>query len=316
MAPDNAQPGTAAGAAVPSIASLPFKISEAAMIPVASGQAVGRGWPHMAGKMPVGVTWHWTVTRTLAVCRQVLGGAHAERKGEASAHYGVGRSFKEGVDRYVALGNRSFHAGINQTLRWDGKALTDTAFKGSRSTIGIETVSMGSDGGAGPGRIRTASPLGKPLLVEPWTDEQIQMMIAIGVEIVTRFPHIGVRDHHGHHDICPVDAEGRAYKIDVAGFPFAKVLRGIYPKETVPDVWSPLETVKQRQRALIALGFDLGASGADGDWGRKSRGALREFQERHGLFANGLWSTFVNWKVFEVLEGRGLDLAQVGGAPD
>jgi N-acetyl-anhydromuramyl-L-alanine amidase AmpD len=317
MAPEDTAPGVAAGPSVPAIAALKFKINESAMIPVASGHAVGKGWLAPTGFKPLGVCWHWAVTNDLVTLRNVIGGKNPERKGEASAHYGIGRTFKEGVDRYVSLENRSFHAGKNQTVRHDGKKLGKAEFndfKGSRATIGIETVHIGTV--KNPPFIRTASPLGQPLRVQLWTEEQIEMMIAIGVEIVTRWPHIGVRDHHGHHDICPTDVNtGKAYKIDVAGFPFARVLRGIYPKETIPDVWTPLETVTQRQRALIALGFDLGATGADGDWGKKSREALLAFQQANGLFANGLWSTFVNWKVFEVLKARGKDLAQVGGAP-
>lgn len=287
------------------LAGRAFAIHEGAMIPLEPGQAVGKGWGRAIGGAPAGVTWHWTVTHNLAVCRQVLGGASAERKGEASAHYGVGRSFAEGVDRYVSLENRSWHAGIKQTLRWDGCALTDAGHKGSRSTIGVETVTVGAAARAQPGWIATATPDGKPIQVQPWTEEQIAMMVEVGREIVARWPHIGPRDHHGHHDICP------GYKIDVCGFPFARVLRGIYPDHAIPDVWSPLETVAQRQDALIALGYDLGRTGADGVWGARSRTALLHFQTLHGMVANAMWSTFVSWRIHEALGERGQELATV-----
>lgn len=297
------------------IAARPFEISEKWMIPVAPGQAVGKGWLQKHGDRPLGVTWHWAVTTTLLTCSRVIGGANAERKGSASAHYCVGRSFAEGVDRYVSLENRSWHAGINQSLRWDGKALTDPDFKGSRAMIGIETVAMGNGGAAGHDWIPTATPQGVSIRVQPWTDEQLRMCIEIGREIVARWPHIGPDDHHGHHDICPVDGNGRPYKIDVCGFPFAKVLRGIYPEATIPDVWSPLETVRQRQRALIALGFDLGPSGADGAWGARSRAALEALQRQSGLVVNRLWSTFVSRAVHAALVAKGLDPAQVTAGP-
>ncbi|MDH3230020.1 MAG: hypothetical protein OEN55_09530 [Alphaproteobacteria bacterium] len=74
-------------------------INEDHMIPVAPGQAVGRGWLAPTGGRPMGVTWHWTATWDLALCRRVLGGANATRKGIASAHYGIGRSDDEGIDR-------------------------------------------------------------------------------------------------------------------------------------------------------------------------------------------------------------------------
>ena len=189
-----------------------FHIEESCLIPLRSGQAVTRGWPAAIGRMPLGVTWHWTVTRDLALCRRVLGGANAERRGAASAHYGVGRSFAEGVDRYVSLENRSWHAGINQLYRWDGRPLEDPSYKGSRSTIGVETVHMGHSTPGMPaahGWIDAASPLGRKMRIQPWTEEQVAMMIAIGKEIIDRWPNIGPRDHHGHHDLCPT------YKVDV-----------------------------------------------------------------------------------------------------
>jgi N-acetyl-anhydromuramyl-L-alanine amidase AmpD len=313
----NTSPAVPAPPTVP-IATLPFRIDERFMIPVEGGQAINEGWPSRHGNRPLGVTWHWGVVRTLRLLTDVLGGANAEKKGVASAHYGIGRSFAEGVHRYVSLENGSWHAGKNQTLRWDGRVLGNADFKGSRSTIGIETVHIGANLSgvqAQPDWIRTATPRCEPIRVQTWTPEQITMCIEIGREIVRRWPHIGPEDHHGHHDICPLDQEGNPYKIDVCGFPFAKVLRGIYPDRTVADVWTPLETVRQRQRALIAMGFDLGRTGADGDWGRRSRDALLRFQRQHGMVQNGLWSSFVNRKLHAALADEGRDLAQVTAGP-
>lgn len=42
------------------------------------------------------------------------------------------------------------------------------------------------------------------------------------------------------------------------------------------------------QEALITLGYDVGASGADGKFGAKSKAALSSFQAAHGLTATGL----------------------------
>jgi N-acetyl-anhydromuramyl-L-alanine amidase AmpD len=279
-----------------------FEIRDDHLIPIESGQAVGRGWGNTPFGRPVGVTWHWTATFDLALCRQVLGGRNAERRGEASAHYGVGRRFSEGVDRYVSIADRSWHAGINQTLRWDGKPLTDNRFKGTRTTIGVETVNIGF---ARPAArkdddwIAAAEPNGKHLMhIQPWHPDQIKMMIVVGKEIVKRWDGIKVRDHHGHHDICP------GYKQDVAGFPFAEVLRGIYDEPTIPDVWTPFWMPGQRQAALQALGYNIGTAAPDGDWGRFSDAALRKFQRENGMLADGMWTTFVNWKVYDVMKAR------------
>ena len=117
--------------------------------------------------------------------------------------------------------------------------------------------------------------------VEPWTDEQVEMMIAVGRQIVERWPNIGPRDHHGHHDLCPL------YKLDPCGFPFARVLRGIYNDPTLPDVWTPFLTVSQRQRAMVALGE--GPLEEDGRrWGQSSAAALRRLQGRLGMVVNGI----------------------------
>ncbi len=199
---------------------------------------------------------------------------------------------------------------MSQTLRWDGKPSTNGT-KGARSTIGIETVHIGyarRGVPAAPDWICAASPNGKQeMRVQPWTEEQIEMMIGVGREIVERWPHIGPRDHHGHHDLCP------GYKVDVVGFPFARVLRGIYADPTLPDVWTPLWLPEQRQRVLIALGYDLGAPGADGDWGRISDAALRAFQRDVDAVEDGQWTTFTGWRAQDALERAGLALAETAG---
>ena len=53
--------------------------------------------------------------------------------------------------------------------------------------------------------------------------------------------------------------------------------------------------VKTLQAALIANGFSCGTSGADGDFGNATDAALRKFQTKYGLGAdgiagNGTWS--------------------------
>lgn len=276
-----------------------FEITKTHMIPVQTGQAVSAGWTSKTANRPQGITWHWTATPTLSLCSRILGGANASRKGEASAHYGIGRSFAEGVDQYVSLDNRSWHAGINQTLRWDGKPRTMQWEKGAGTTVGIETVNIGyarTGFPAGPDWLKATSPNGKQeMLIEPWTEEQIEMMIAVGKLVIEKFPNICPEDHHGHHDICP------GYKVDVGAFPFARVLRGIYNDPTIEDVWTPYWETKPRQQALIDLGYDLGSYGADGDWGRISDAALRKFQRDNDMVEDGMWTTFVCRAVFEKL---------------
>jgi len=274
-----------------------FAINTDYMIPVASGQAVGKGWTSYSDRKALGVTWHWTATWDLKTCTRILGGADALRKGEASCHYGIGRTIEEGVHQYVSLENRSWHAGAGQTKCYDGSKLKSRNYTGARNTIGIETVHIGYTRERVPrldGYYDVGTQNGRVITVAPWTEEQILLMIHIGKVIVERWPDIGPRDHHGHHDICP----GR--KTDVCGFPFARVLQGIYDDPNIPDVWSEFWDIAARQQALIDLGYDLGSYGADGDWGRMSDAALEKFQEANDMFADGMWDTYTCWKVHDL----------------
>lgn len=48
------------------------------------------------------------------------------------------------------------------------------------------------------------------------------------------------------------------------------------------------EDVKELQEKLIALGFDCGSYGADGDFGKDTKSAVVAFQERYHLTADGV----------------------------
>lgn len=274
------------------------------LIPLEPGQAVSHGWTSATGFKPMGVTWHWSVTRNLPTLDRVLGGAHASRKGIASAHYGNGRSFEEGVSRYVILDNRSWHAGKNQTLRWDGQPSTQQT-KGSRATIGIETVHIGYASPtipADPTWVTVPGTLTRDSYqVQDWPPDQFEMMVAVGREIIQRWPHIGPDDHHGHHDLCP------GYKLNVIGFDFARLIRAIHDAPDYPDYWSPFNSVRGRQAALMALGYDLGTSGADKVWGRLSQGAFELYQSDADEVANGHWTSWTSKDVYQRLIERGLD---------
>lgn len=273
------------------------------LIPTSAGNAVDLGWPAVTGARPRGVTWHWTALPTLAEADRYLGGANPLRRGQASAHYCVGRNASEGVVRWVSLENRSWHAGAFQTLRWDGATMSGPDYKASRTCVGIETVNLGyaRDGvPAGSDWISAATPEGVTYKIQPWTDEQIGMCVEVGKLVQQRWPQLTARDHHGHHDLCP------QYKEDVSGFPFARILRGIYNDSSIPDVWSNLWTIRERQTALIRMGYNLGSTGADGIWGPRSVAALKAFQARYGLPSNGFWTGFVNWKLYDVAKSRGL----------
>ena len=287
---------------------MPFEIDESSMIPVEPGQAVVDGWSATPFGKPVGVTMHWAVTPSLHTCTRIIGGANAARKGAASAHYGVGRTYEEGAARYVSLDAQSFHCQAGQLLRWDGRRMETKKFSGIRTTIGIETVHMGY---AEPGEvaadryIKAATVTGVPMEVQLWTDEQIDMLVAVGKEIINRWSGITVRDWHGHSDLAP------KRKIDVTGFPFARLLRRVYDDDLIPDVWTLFHSNEARQKALVALGYPLAPYGADGDWGSVSTRGLKAFQRDNGMVANGYWSTFTCWMVYDVLSVKGKTIEEV-----
>ena len=59
------------------------------------------------------------------------------------------------------------------------------------------------------------------------------------------------------------------------------------------------EIVKEMQRILERLGYDLGACGVDGDFGRMTEKAVKAFQKDHGLVVDGVvglntWKALTN----------------------
>ena len=112
-----------------------------------------------------------------------------------------------------------------------------------------------------------------------------------------------MRNHHGHHDTCPIR------KIDIIGFPFARILRSVYPDEIVPDVWSQYyvsvdrgngrrTTTHPRQLAMLQFNYEMGDSvdndentqiaGVDGSWGKTSNNTLKQFKEERNLYRQQL----------------------------
>lgn len=55
-----------------------------------------------------------------------------------------------------------------------------------------------------------------------------------------------------------------------------------------PAILNDRAAVAYYQRGLIALGYDLGATGADGLWGDRTREAVRAYQQRKRIAVDGL----------------------------
>lgn len=65
----------------------------------------------------------------------------------------------------------------------------------------------------------------------------------------------------------------------------------------------PLDTVVEVQRFLISQGYDLGPSGADGVFGKKSTAALKDFQVKNGLTSDGIYGPNTKAAMMKVLKG-------------
>ena len=261
------------------------------------GRPWAEGWPE---GHPSGVTWHWTAGGSLAGCYATIGPVPGARD-DASAHYAVGRTLKEGIDQYVLLDDRSFHAGKNQTLRGDGKPRTGAGESASRMYIGVETVHLGWVREGNPATPGTAAYPGVDCSslyqIPPWTEACIEGCVVVARAIIARWPHIRAEDHHGHGDLCP------NYKVDPLGFPFARVLSEAYGVK-VPDVWGATRTFQQRQAALNALSvrrpdLQIAQLKVDGVFGNASKTALRVARLALCGVADSMWPTAFSWRLHE-----------------
>lgn len=74
------------------------------------------------------------------------------------------------------------------------------------------------------------------------------------------------------------------------------------------------EDVAALQADLIALGYDVGKWGADGEFGKATEGALEAFQLHNGLEADGVAGPETYGKLFELLKESGEE--QEAGEPE
>lgn len=239
---------------------------------------------------PSAITWHWTagwnVYGNSDSANGSLGPDSSCRRSYASAHYSVGRSFdrvmhdtrvnsrREGTVQLVSLDNRSGHSGggtgTNGARYVNGAAYANSTHAGRRASVGVEVTYIANARPMVEARRHTNT------YSDPWVDviphrrrsdhdtlpiwplEQIAMCINVGSEILERWDVevLGPRQHHGHYDIEPFN------KYDPLGFPYARVLRALYPDQIIPDVWGIFwETWSSRARALENLGYTDAVAG-------------------------------------------------------
>lgn len=114
--------------------------------------------------------------------------------------------------------------------------------------------------------------------------------------------HVG--EHVGGGNLIHCSGEVKRGKVTDRGwthYAIPKGMEGVAPMpETRPTIrkGSSGTYVMQAQTRLIELGYDLGASGADGKFGTMTQTAVKDFQARNGLTADGV----VGPKTWEALD--------------
>lgn len=236
---------------------------------------------------PDAICHHYTAGLTLQEARRTVAynpnnPGNKPNRNDASAHFCIGNPDNgEGLDQWVSVCDRSWHAGKGQQLN---KGHKPRGVRVAASTsIGIEVVGLGRDI-AGPKRtqIRAASDDGDYYFWFAYPEKQVDLIVDVCKAIVkVVYPSmIGPDDHQGHSDYCPgrKDDPGPVY-------PYVDIIRRVYglTEERYPDWWTPFRTVKTRQRALILLGFDVGKAKDDDRWGKGSADALSSYLASRGM---------------------------------
>lgn len=130
------------------------------------------------------------------------------------------------------------------------------------------------------------------------------LAMAAGQELILDYliPRYGLStdDVYGHFDFgkpaCPGDAI-EAWIRETRG----EQVTFREDEKRTPSNAPSLDTWKERQDALVSLGFDLGPYGADGKFGYFTRHAIKAFQEENELVADGIWGPRTKRAMIECL---------------
>lgn len=116
--------------------------------------------------------------------------------------------------------------------------------------------------------------------------------------------HVGFYVGGGMMIHCSGTVKKEKLSKKVTHWAIPKGLGGDTPMPTLPTLrrGSSGEYVTLLQTKLIQLGYDVGATGADGRYGAKTEAAVKAFQKDHGLVADGITGPRT-WEALETGKG-------------
>jgi hypothetical protein len=155
----------------------------------------------------------------------------------------------------------------------------DKGYPGDENTHLASVLVMGDFDG--PGYIGTMNPTGAQIGSLIWVFQWLRGIFGFGKEGICGHYHFGKAACPGIKTAQVIEEERVGYKC--------------------------FETIMDWQRALVDLEYDLGNSGrdgdgVDGDWGRKSKRALRAFQKLNGLRLTGFRDPFTELMLIRQLK--------------
>ena len=166
---------------------------------------------------------------------------------------------------YIIGAGKAWHAGRG-SYSWEEDNVK--IISGNDYLLGIEAENTGLDND------------------QPWPEEQMESYVK-GVAALLEYLELPIERAIGHKEWTNRKIDP-SFDMDKFRFRLKAIIEGVDE-----DYW-PIPSVKEIQERLLVWEYDLGSSGADGDFGPKTKSALKAFQKRFGFeetdqITNDVW---------------------------
>lgn len=151
-----------------------------------------------------------------------------------------------------------------------------------------------------------------------YTNKQYETLIRLGIGLADVFPNMNLRDfprnngrlikkiisnptkHHGY--MCHYNSSSS--KNDPIAFDHYRFIRGIHKKDpNYPSTFLKINDTEDIQTWLTNLNYDAGP--IDGDYGPKTKMAVKKFQDDHNLIIDGVWGEKTEYTLDLETKARG-----------